>query len=275
MAVNLSPVGGAAAQFFDNSGNPLTGGKLYTYAAGTTTPVVTYTTSAGNVAHTNPIVLDSAGRVSSGGEIWLTDGVIYKFVLKTSADTLIATYDNIIGINDVNANDLPYDPPFINSVVTTVAAKLAQTVSVKDFGATGDGVADDTAAIQAAIDGLGINGGTVWFPAGTYLVSSAITFSTPASFAVPVLLKGEGAYATTITASHSGVVFDCRTAGYQALMMENIRMTGPGKTATGSIAIDCAFAYGYLDRVSISLFETGIRCTGSNMARMQIGRAHV
>ena len=99
MAVNLSPVGGVAAQFFDNSGYPLTGGKLYTYAAGTTTPAATYTTSAGSTAHSNPIVLDSAGRVPSGGEIWLTDGLIYKFVLKTSTDTLIATYDNITGIN--------------------------------------------------------------------------------------------------------------------------------------------------------------------------------
>ena len=97
MAVLLSPVGGVAAQFFDNNGIPLAGGKLYTYAAGTTTPATTYTTIAGNVARTNPIVLDSAGRVPDGGEIWITSAS-YKFVLKTSADVLIATYDNISGI---------------------------------------------------------------------------------------------------------------------------------------------------------------------------------
>jgi hypothetical protein len=96
MAVFLSPVGGAAAQFFTNNGVPLTGGKLYSYAAGTTTPQVTYTSSSGVTAHTNPIILDSAGRVP-GGEIWLT-AVAYKFVLHTSADVLIATYDNISGI---------------------------------------------------------------------------------------------------------------------------------------------------------------------------------
>ena len=99
MAVNLSPVGGVAAQFFTNTGAVLTGGKLYTYLAGTTTPATTYTTSQGNVAWTNPIVLDAAGRVSGSGEIWLTDGIIYKFVLKDSNDVLIATYDNITGIN--------------------------------------------------------------------------------------------------------------------------------------------------------------------------------
>lgn len=96
MAVYLSPIGGAGAQFFDNNGNPLTGGKLYTYAAGTTTPQVTYTTNAGNVPHSNPIVLDAAGRVPAGGEIWLTFSS-YKFVIKNSNDVTIATYDNIRG----------------------------------------------------------------------------------------------------------------------------------------------------------------------------------
>lgn len=95
MAVYLSPIGGAGWQFFDNNGVPLAGGKLYTYAAGTTTPQASYTTFAGNVAHTNPIVLDSAGRVPSG-EIWLTF-TSYKFALYTSTNVLIATYDNIRG----------------------------------------------------------------------------------------------------------------------------------------------------------------------------------
>lgn len=97
MAVNLSPVGGVAAQFFTNTGSVLTGGKLYTYAAGTTTPQATYTTSSGNVAWTNPIVLNAAGRVPNGGEIWVLVGVSYKFVLKDSNDVLIATYDNVTG----------------------------------------------------------------------------------------------------------------------------------------------------------------------------------
>ncbi|NBR26161.1 MAG: hypothetical protein EBU08_20730, partial [Micrococcales bacterium] len=98
MSVFISALGGAAAQFFDSSGNPLTGGLLYSYAAGTTTPQATFTSSAGSTAHTNPIVLDAAGRVSSG-EIWLSDGLSYKFVLRDSAGALIGTYDNLTGIN--------------------------------------------------------------------------------------------------------------------------------------------------------------------------------
>jgi len=97
MAVNLSPVGGAAAQFFDNSGQVLTGGKLYSYLAGTTTPAVTYTTNAGNVANSNPIILDAAGRVPSSGEIWLTGGVNYKFVLQDQNNVQLWSVDNLSG----------------------------------------------------------------------------------------------------------------------------------------------------------------------------------
>lgn len=93
-AVSLSIFGGVGAQFFDNNGVILTGGKIYTYEAGTTTPLATYTSSSGNTAHTNPIVLDSAGRVPNGGEIWNALR-LYKFVLKTSDDVLLATYDNV------------------------------------------------------------------------------------------------------------------------------------------------------------------------------------
>lgn len=79
------------SQFFDNSGNPLAGGLVYTYAAGTTTNQATYTTQAGTVAHANPVVLDSAGRAS----IFLGQGLSYRMDLKTSAGVLIKSVDNI------------------------------------------------------------------------------------------------------------------------------------------------------------------------------------
>jgi hypothetical protein len=93
-AVSLSIFGGVGAQFFDNNGVPLSGGKIYTYEAGTTTPLATYTSSSGSTAHTNPIILNSAGRVPSGGEIW-NQLRLYKFVLETSTNVLIASYDNV------------------------------------------------------------------------------------------------------------------------------------------------------------------------------------
>ena len=95
MAVNLSPVGNAQ-QFFDNTGLPLNGGLIYTYQAGSTTPLATYTDINGTIANSNPIVLDSSGRLPS--EVWLTYGYYYKFVVKTSTGTTLGTYDNIYGI---------------------------------------------------------------------------------------------------------------------------------------------------------------------------------
>ena len=102
MALNLSPLGGAGWQFFDNNGVPLAGGLLYSYAAGTTTPLATYTTSSGSTANTNPIVLDAAGRPA--GEIWLS-AVAYKLVLKTSTGVQLWSMDNITGLPAAGSQD--------------------------------------------------------------------------------------------------------------------------------------------------------------------------
>jgi len=95
MAVNLSPIGNGF-QFFNNDGLPLNAGKIFTYQAGSTTPLTTYTDSSGLIANTNPIILGTDGRPPS--TIWLTEGFFYKFVLKTAADVTIQTYDNLYGI---------------------------------------------------------------------------------------------------------------------------------------------------------------------------------
>jgi hypothetical protein len=87
---SLSPT--PKLQFFDLNGAPLSGGKLYTYAAGTTTPLASYTDSTGNIANTNPIILDSRGEAN----VWLS-GDIYKFALYDSTNVLIWTVDNING----------------------------------------------------------------------------------------------------------------------------------------------------------------------------------
>jgi hypothetical protein len=124
MAVFLSPVGGVAAQFFTNNGVILSGGKLYSYAAGTTTPQATYTSFSGVTAHTNPIILDSAGRVP-GGEIWL-NAPPYKFLLKTSTDVLIATYDNVLGIGAAEFQVQNFTGTGLQTVFTLANASLGE-----------------------------------------------------------------------------------------------------------------------------------------------------
>lgn len=172
MAVNLSMLAGAGAQFFDNSGVILSGGLIYTYAAGTTTPQAAYTSSSGGTAHSNPIVLNSAGRVASGGEIWLTDAVSYKFVLQTSAAVTIATYDNVTGNSSgiyaafaasSGSSLVGYIQTGTGAVATTVQAKLRQTVSAADFSTV-------TQAIPS--------GGTIVIPSGTYNITSNTDFGT-------------------------------------------------------------------------------------------------
>jgi hypothetical protein len=95
MAVNLSPIGNGF-QFFDNNGAPLNAGKIYTYQAGSSTPLATYTDVNGLIANTNPIILGTSGRPPN--DIWLSEGFFYKFILKDSADVTIQTYDNLYGI---------------------------------------------------------------------------------------------------------------------------------------------------------------------------------
>jgi hypothetical protein len=94
-SVLLSPVGNGQ-QFFDNNGLPLNGGLIYTYQAGSSTLLTTYTTVNGTIANTNPIVLDASGRTPS--EIWMQTGYSYKFVIQTSAAVTLQTLDNLYPI---------------------------------------------------------------------------------------------------------------------------------------------------------------------------------
>lgn len=90
--VNLSFLAGAGSQFFDDSGVPLSGGLIYTYTAGGTTPLTTYTSISGLIANSNPIILDAAGRVN---EVWIPEGVSYKMIVKNSSNATIGTFDNL------------------------------------------------------------------------------------------------------------------------------------------------------------------------------------
>lgn len=189
MAVNLSPLGGAAQQFFDNNGVILSGGKIYTYAAGTTTPQTTYTSSSGATPHSNPIILDSAGRVP-GGEIWLTAGIGYKFGIYTALSVLIGTYDNVYGINDTaNATQIIYNEGSPSAIDRTVQNRLSDEVSAKDFGTTGT-------AVQNAIN----ENTEVFFPTGAYTNSTSVTlpFGKTFVFQTGANINNIGAGTTTL-----------------------------------------------------------------------------
>ena len=152
MSINISYLAGAGAQFFDRNGAPLAGGLLYTYNAGTTTPVSTYTSRSGAAYNTNPIVLDASGRTPS--EIWLEGGVLYKFVLKDSTFVQIGSYDNIPAVND---------PTTTNHLITVAGTNALTGLAVPPLegytaGAQYSFIAqnNNTGAVTLDIDSLGV-----------------------------------------------------------------------------------------------------------------------
>jgi len=237
MTVNLSLFAGAGAQFFDNDGNTLSGGLIYSYAAGTSTPATTYTSLSGSIANSNPIVLDSAGRVPN--EIWLTTGSTYKFIVRTSTSVLIGTYDNIPGANDLSSLAAPTGSSLIGfiqagtgAVARTAQSKMRETISVKDFGAIGDGVNDDTAEIQAAINaaasfGVSPNqGATLFFPSGKYLISSTINL--PGAQYVSMLGEGRTSVISWSAGASSDVMFSMDNGSDASqVFVEKLHFTNP------------------------------------------------
>ena len=174
MTTNLIP--SPVMQFFDANGEPLVGGKLFTYAAGTTTPLATYTDSTGATANTNPVILDSRGEAA----VWCNDSKYYM-ELKDSTNVLIWTADNINGSNGPTLAALAVSggsaligflQAGTGAVARTVQSKLRDTASVTDFGAVGDGTTNDTPAFNTAftaeLGGMCLIPGT-----GSYKLSAA------------------------------------------------------------------------------------------------------
>jgi hypothetical protein len=141
-------------QFFDNNGDPLAGGKVYTYEAGTTTPLATYTDETGGTANPNPVILDSAGRAN----IWLATTDLYYWELEDSAGNQIWTADNIgavSGTADVSGPASSTD----NAVVRFdgVTGKVIQnsSVTISDAGAVSAASLSLTTALSIANGGTG------------------------------------------------------------------------------------------------------------------------
>jgi hypothetical protein len=125
--VHLSPILQDAQ--FDSNGAYLSGGKIYWYFAGTSTPTPVYTDNAGVNQHTNPIILNSTGQTPAA--IWLADGISYKAILKTSNDVSIGlTFDDITGVNTSQSGTSTAEWIPLNSTLTYISGT--------SFAASGD-----------------------------------------------------------------------------------------------------------------------------------------
>jgi len=189
--VNLAPL--AKQRFVDNNGNPLAGGKVFTYAAGTTTKQASYTDSTGSTPNANPVLLDARGEAS----IWLDQSLAYKVVIAPSTDTdpptnPIWTQDGIsapIAAAALNsyiallasasgALSVGYAQSGTGATTTTVQARLQRIVDIVDFGGTPDNSTDNYTPLVNAVSRLAA-GGTLRFPyiAGTANIYKFVAIS--------------------------------------------------------------------------------------------------
>jgi hypothetical protein len=178
MVATISPE--PRLQFFASDGSFLVGGKLYTYAAGTTTPLATYTTSTGLIANTNPVILDSRGEAS----VWLTSSK-YKFVLKTAADVEIWTQDQLQGYASADGtNAYGTWPISITGNAATATLATTATTATTATSVTGGYVSKITAGTNISIAPTSGIGDVTINATGTGTVSS---------------VTGAGLYGFTVT----------------------------------------------------------------------------
>lgn len=117
--VGLAPVW-QQAQFFDNNGNPLVNGKIWTYIDNVDETIPSWTDKTGTVLNTNPIILDSAGRIQT--EIWIRTGEFYCFVLQDNTGTELSRVRDVTVVKIVAGNNVTIDPPSGFSPTITINA---------------------------------------------------------------------------------------------------------------------------------------------------------
>jgi hypothetical protein len=167
--------------FVDAAGEPLVGGQLYTYIAGTTTLQATYTDATATTANTNPIILDSRGEAN----VWL-GGAIYKFVLKDADGALIWTVDYIsaptAAVSPVLSGNVTIDSNTPSPALTITQTGTGAALKVQDSadpdvtpfiidatGQVGIGTATPGAALEIASPGI-YKGAWAYLPTGTAMM---------------------------------------------------------------------------------------------------------
>lgn len=179
-------------QYFDNDGLLAAGCKLYTYAAGTSTLLATYTDVTGTIPNTNPIVGDSSARVQT----WFTVGLAYRVYITDENDAELDDIDGIVipsgsGSTTITTSvGYPLSFEFLGGIVP----RTVETIGIENFaqditfpanwsGAQGSCEVAPTAEFTISVKRNGAEVGTVVFAAGAYTP----TFHTIASAEVPFL----------------------------------------------------------------------------------------
>lgn len=182
MSTAFAPV---LLQLFDDYGDVLAGGFVYTYAAGGLTPLVTYQDLGGGVENENPVELDAAGRA----QIRLTIGTAYKFIVKNASGQTISTHDNIV-VGDASASastslyvEMTYcETPGAQGFMGGEVMKVAATFPVNFSGAGGAVITNPGSTFLISIKKNGVEVGTA-----SISTAGVFTFATTGGSTVSVI----------------------------------------------------------------------------------------
>ena len=230
-------------------------------------------TDTGSPSMTLPVVATRASKVlgfNASGNPTASSSTV------AAMDAAVTAINTIAGASSGNSASISHIASGTGATATTVQTKLREVVSVKDFGAVGDGTTDDTTSIQAAINSLGSNGGIVNFPPGTYRCTSEINPGT-----IPVVLNGSGwstlvsdvfgnsqwnatnaIKGTVLKFEHtSGIAININGVNYRHFKLQNLSLLGPGSGTTKAISFGSASTaalHCQINNVLIANFATGI-----------------
>ena len=167
------------SRFCDANNLPLAGGKLYTYEAGTTTPLATYTDQAATTPNANPIVLDGNGEAV----IFITSGVQYKFVLTDANDVELWTQDNASGVGfsgNLGTGDVVGPAASVNNEIALFSGTTGKVIK----RAAGNGFVKAVAGVINYITGINL----ATEVSGTLPIANGGTGQTTAQAAIDALL---------------------------------------------------------------------------------------
>jgi hypothetical protein len=252
--------------FTDKSGSPLDNGYLYFGTVNLnpeTNPITVYYDTAFTQPAAQPLRTSNGYVMRNGSPAAIYTNGYFSVTVRDKNKAMViyspSGYGITPGTSASSTDQMTYNEGDTGATTRVLTNRLKDRITIKDFGAVGDGVADDTAAIQAAITALGANGGQVYLPQGTYKVSSTINI--PLATWKPVLLSG--AANTLIVSTHNGTVFNDSTGNAR---FENIRFDGPGLANVNAKAIVSVMSQGWVRGCYFQDYRVGIDITSSSGA---------
>ncbi len=268
-----------------SDGEPNATGTVYAYLPNTVSPATLYTDSDLTAIATQPITLDNGGRIPRTDYpdgLWVTQPVRLLVQDSSGATVSDGTYIPADAGNTAIENE-GFTSSTLDGAMTAALEsfggrdfkykesggadeRLLQDkfreiwISVKDFGAVGDGIAIDTSAIQEAMDRVkAIGGGVCYFPPGTYKIDGALTLTSATGVILRGSNKGSTAIESTSTAANMFTLTSCASCG-----IEDLDLFYDATSSGASIALTTANGIN-VTRVNVASGTIGCDVTGQNV----------